>query len=98
RVAGEIQDHPFRLWRDGGIEVFGPQLEAAVLRAPHDHRHAARELHHLGVAYPARYRHDDLVARIDRRHQRIEDRLLTAVGHNDFVDRIVEIIVSLELA
>ena len=46
-------------------------------------RHTAREPDRLGVGGPVRRRDDDLVARVEDRGERLVDRLLAAVGHQD---------------
>ena len=98
RIVGEVQHHPLGLGRDRGLEVDGAQLEVVVLRARHRHRRGARERRLVGIGDPARRGDDHLVARVNARHQRVVHDLLAAVGDHDLLQRIVEIVVALELA
>ena len=50
------------------------------------------------VAHPVGCRHDHLVARVERRHEGVVDRLFAAAGDADLVGRVVEIVVALQLA
>jgi hypothetical protein len=58
---------------------------------------AAGDLHDVGVRGPVGRRQDHLVARIQTGHQRIEDDLLGARAHADFIQRKVQSVVALEL-
>ena len=59
---------------------------------------AAGEQHHVGIAHPIGRRDDHLVARIERRHQRIVEHLLAAGADDDLRRLVVELVLALELA
>ena len=63
----------------------------------HDHRRAFCQRHNIRVGNPARGGDDRLITRIDRRNQRIKDHLLAAGGDQDFLGRIFNAGVALEL-
>ena len=72
--------HAARDLRGGDREVvLGAGLE--------DHRLAAGEHHHVGVADPVRRRDDDLVAGIEQRHEQVVERVLRAGRHQHLVGR-----------
>ena len=98
RIVGEVQHHPFGPGRDGGVEIGGAQLELVVLRARHRHRRGAGKGRLVGIGDPARRGDDHLVARVHARHQRVVHDLLAAVRDHDLLERVVEIVVALELA
>ena len=56
-----------------------------------------RQPHDFGIAHPIGHRHHHLVARIERRHQRIEDDLLAARGDEAVLRRDIEPVVAPEL-
>nr|GFD54108.1 hypothetical protein [Tanacetum cinerariifolium] len=62
-----------------------------------EHRHAAAELDDIGVGHPIRRGHDHLVARLHRRDQRVEQRMLAADVHADLIGRVGEAVVAREL-
>ena len=97
-IVREVQHHPFGVGRDRRVEVDGPQLEVVVLRARYRHRPGARDGRLVGVGNPSRRGDDHLVTRVHARHQRVVHDLLAAVGDHDLVQRIIEIVVALELA
>ena len=97
-IIREIQDQPFGPGRDRGLEVFRSQAKAVVLRAVDHDRRPADDTRHQSVGAPIGCGDDDLVARVHRGHERVEDHALAAIGHHDLVEGELEIIVALELA
>ena len=75
----------------------GAQLEAGVDPAWHDHRRRPHELDDVGIADPIGRGDDDLVADVERRRHRVEDRLLAADVDGDLVEPVVEAVVASEL-
>jgi hypothetical protein len=97
RVRRRIEDHPLRLCRDRLLERLRRHLEATLHRRPDDDRRRAGERDDLRVAHPVGRRDDHLVAGVERRHQRVEQHLLAASADADFVDRVVDAVLALEL-
>ncbi|MDT4833093.1 hypothetical protein FQZ97_666800 [compost metagenome] len=97
RVRRRVEKEPARARRDGRLQLRRGQAKAVLLAARHRHRHAAADLHDVGVRGPVRRRQDHLVARVQARHQRIEDHLLGARAHADLVECEVQRVVALEL-
>ena len=96
-VAGVVQDQPLGLGRDRGFQLLTGHFEAGILAALHDHRRAFCQRHNIRVGNPARGGDDRLITRIDRRNQRIKDHLLAAGGDQDFLRRVLNPRVALEL-
>ena len=63
----------------------------------HDHRRAFRQRHDIRVGNPARRGDNGFITRIDRRNQRIKDHLLAAGRDQDFLGRIFNAGIALEL-
>ena len=55
------------------------------------------KLDDVGITHPIRRGNDDLVALIDGRNQRVEQRMLPARIHGDLLRRIIDVVVALEL-
>ena len=83
RVRRRVQQYPFRLRRDGALELLRRHLEAARHAGDDLDRLAAGEQHHVGIAHPVRRRDDDLIARIERRDEGIVQHLLAAGADRD---------------
>ena len=98
RVRRRVEQEPFGLRRDRALERLGADLEAVLHGADHRHRRAAGEQHHVGIAHPIRRRDDHLVARIERRHERVVEHLLAAGADRDLRGLVVEAVLALELA
>jgi len=96
-VAGVVQDQPFGARRDRGFQLLTSHFEAGILAALHDHRRAFRQRHDIRVGNPAGGGDDRLITRIDRRNQRIKDHLLAAGRDQDFLGRILNAGITLEL-
>src|SRR4029077_11642481 len=82
--------------RDGFFERGGRQLETVFLTALREDRRAFREQYHVGIGNPERRRDDDLVARVQRRQQRVEHHLLGAAAGDNLVGRILQSVFALE--
>ncbi len=96
-VRGRIQQHPFRLGRNGALEIFGLQLEVLLERRRHDDGRAARDQDHVGIADPERRRDHDLVAGVAGGEKGVEQDLLAAGADDRLRGLIVEIVLALEL-
>ena len=96
-IIREIDHHPFRLGRNGRVQILGPQLEAVILWAVDGHRHTTRNLRHFGIGNPEGGWDQYLIARINRCHEGVEDALLAAIGDHDFIKRVIKVIIALEL-
>ena len=96
RVVGEVEDDELGAGRDRGLEVLGAELEAVVLGAVDGDGDAAGELRHQRIGGPAGARDDDLVARIDGRHDGVVEDLLAAVADHDLIEREVEAVFAEE--
>ena len=97
RIGGRVEDEPFGARRDRLLEASGLKLETMLGGGRHENRLAARQHHDIGIAHPIGRRDDDLVARIDGRHQRIEQHLLAAGADRDLRWLVVEAVLALEL-
>ncbi len=97
RVRRRVEDDPLRPRRDRGVELRRRHLEAGVDAAVDRDRRRPGEGDHVGIADPIRGRDDDLVARAERRHQRVEDGVLAADVDRDLVEPVVERVVTAEL-
>ena len=63
----------------------------------HDYRRAFRQRHDIRVGNPAGGGNDRLIARVDGGDQRVKDHLLAAGGDQDFLGRILNAGIALEL-
>jgi len=90
---GELKQYA----NDRGIQLIGRDLVALRGTRRDDHRRATAILDDIGIGDPVRRRNDDLVTRLDRRHQRIEQRVLAANVHADLTGLIAQAVVALEL-
>ena len=97
-VARRVEHEPPGAGRDRGGERLRPELEPVGRTRRHDHGHAFGQHHHVGVGDPIGRRHDDLVAGIEARHQRVEEDVLGTGAHADLIRRVVEAVLARELA
>ena len=97
RVGGGVEDEPFGLRRDGGVKLLCGDFEAVFELAFDRDGRAAAEQDHIGVGHPVGRGDDDLVARIERGHQRIVEHLFAAAGDRDLRRRVVQPVVAFEL-
>src|SRR3546814_3149525 len=63
-----------------------------------DHRRAAGKGDDVGIAHPIGRGNDHLVARIDRRDERVEQSMLAADVDRNLVEPEIEAVVAAELA
>ena len=98
RVRRRIEDQPLGILRDRTLERLRLHLEAILEPRRHCHRRGARQQHNVRVADPIGRRNDNLVARIERRHQGVEQHLLAAGADDDLGGLVVELVLALELA
>ncbi len=98
RVVRRVQHQPARLAGDGALQVGRLQLEARCRRAVDEDRNAAGQQGDVGVGHPVGRRHDHLVTRRDRAHERVEDHLLGAGAHDDLVRCVGQAVLVQELA
>ena len=85
RVVRRVEHQPAGARRDRLLEAFGLQPEALLRRAVDEHRRAFRQAHDVRVRDPVGRRNDDLVARLEAAHQRVEDHLLGAGADDELV-------------
>ena len=97
RVRRRIEDQPLRFWRDRAVERLRLHLEAVFHPGVDRHGRPAGECHHFRIADPIGRRDHDLVARIERRHQRVVEHLLAAGADADLRGLVVEAVLTLEL-
>lgn len=88
-IAGHVRDQPFGARRDRGIQHSRRQAKSGRGPADRRDRHAARGLHHLGRDDETGRGQDRLVARVQHRHQRVEDDLPGPAGHHDVIRAMV---------
>ena len=98
RVRRRVEDQPLRLRRDGGLERGRLQAVAVLQLGVDEHRLGVGQHDDVGVRHPAWRRDDHLIARVQRRQQRIVDDLLAAGADRDLVGLVVEVVLALELA
>ena len=97
RVRGRVQHQPFGARRDRALEILRLQLERLFQRRRHEHRLAAVDQHHLGIADPIGRGDDHLVALVQGGEEGVVEDLLAA-GADDRVGRlVVEPVLALEL-
>ena len=97
RVARRVEDEPFRPRRDRRLEILRPHAVAVVLRAGDEDRDAFGERDDIGIRDRVWRRDDDLLARLQCRHQRIVEHLLRPRGDDDLIHRVIEAVLALEL-
>ncbi len=96
RVRRAVEDEPLGFRRDRGLKLRRGQLEVAVDAAGHRNRRAARQQHHVGIADPVGRGDDDFVARVQRRHECVVERLLAAGPDRDLRGRIGQAVFAQE--
>ena len=96
-VVGGVEHDGARAVGDGGLDLLGRELEAVFLLRLHGHGHAARHDDQLGVADPVGAGDDHLVALVQQRLERVEQRMLRAVGHHDLLRLIGQPVVAQQL-
>ena len=77
-VGGGVEDQPARARPDRRLEVGRLDLEAVGRRGGHEHRLAAGQQHHIGIAHPIGGGDDHLVAGIEAGEHGVEDHRLAA--------------------
>ena len=96
-IAGRVEDEPAGFGRDRGLERLWRQFEAGFDACGGNHRLAARQEHHVGVADPIGGGDQHLVPGIERGHEGVVEDLLAARGDADLRGHIIEPVVALEL-
>ena len=96
-VVGRVENEHLRAFGHIGQQILRLGDEALARRAGHHHRHAARQADHLRIGHPARRGDDHLVAGVEQRAQRQEQRGLCAVGHDDLAGGIRQAVVAAQL-
>ena len=97
RVRRRVQHHPFRLRRDRFGELLRRDAKPVRLRRLNDHRRRAAKLHDLRIADPIGRGDHHLVARVQRRHERVEDDRLAAGRDQRLRGLVVEPVLAFEL-
>ena len=98
RVGWRIQDKPFGLGRNRRLKSGPREFKAVLDGARNRYRLALRQQHHVGIAGPVRSGDDDLIARINTRHQRIIEHVLATVADGDLAVVVLQPILALQLA
>ena len=97
RIRRRIEQEPLGLGRNGFGQNVRLELVAVLEPRLGEYRLAAPVLHDLGVGYPARRRDHNLVAGVDRAHQRIEQHLLAAGPDGYLRGAIFQTVLACEL-
>ena len=92
RVGGGAQNQHLGLGRNGSLELSGTHLEILLDTRLYNHAFALGQLHHLDIAYPVGSRQHHLVTGIDKRENRVANRLFGTVRYHNLVGRKVEAI------
>lgn len=86
--------------RVGGIwpcpEVLCTKLETVFRASRQDYRHALRELREVCIGNPRGRRDQHFVARVEGRHQRVEEHLLTARAHGNVLGTAFDPVLAAE--
>ena len=96
-VAGSAEHKELGLGGDGSLELCGGNLEFVLDACLDELADTTRVANHLAVGNPVGSRDDDLVARIDKALNQLEDALLGTRGDNDLLGFELEIVVAFEL-
>src|SRR5258708_3522556 len=78
-------------------ELRGLQPEGVIHGRRHEHRLAAVDEHHIGIADPIRRGDDDLVALVERGQEGVVENLLAASADDRLRRLVVEAVLALEL-
>ncbi|CAD0217346.1 hypothetical protein AGRHK599_LOCUS4985 [Rhizobium rhizogenes] len=97
RVGRRVEDEPLGLRRDRLFEIRRLKLEVMLLGGRNENRRAAAKRHHLGIRHPVRRRDDDFIARVQRRHEGVEQDLLAAGANDRLLPGIFQTVFALEL-
>ena len=95
-VAGRAQDDEAGLGGDCSLELGGSDLEVLVEGGGYEYALATGQVDHLHITHPCRRGDDDLVAGVDKRHDRVAQRVLGAVAHDNLLGSVVQAILVLE--
>ncbi len=98
RIAGRVQHQELGFLGEGGGNARGGSLVAFRDAGRQDDGGAAGKLHGDRVGDPEGCQHDDFIARLDERHDGVDDDLLGAIADADLGGVIVETVLRLELA
>ncbi len=97
RIGRRVEDQPLGLRRDRLFERVRRQLEAVVDGGSAKTGVPPQIAHHFGIAHPVGARDHYLVARVERRHQGVEQDLLAAGADDRLLRLVVEVVLALEL-
>ncbi len=97
RVRRRVENQPLGARGDGAFEVLRLQLERMLHRRRREHRLAAVDQDHVGIAHPIGRGDDHLVALVEGDQERIVQNLLAAGSDDGLARLVVEAVLTLEL-
>lgn len=97
-IARRIQDQPAGPRSDRRLEIGRRKPESSRFGAWHDDRTTAENPYDVEIRHPVWGRDDDLVARIQRRHQCVVDDMLRTAPHGNLVAPEMQPVVAQKLS
>ncbi len=97
RIGWGIEHQPAGFGRNCRCKPARGQFETSVRSARHEDRFAAMQRDNISIGYPAWRGDDHFIPFFQRCQKRVEQYLLGAVGHGQFIDAEFKLVVAAEL-